>query len=148
MLIDNFINESWCISPFYEHPIFFDGMFYPCLECAFQASKTDDVSIRAKFQKMQGQKAKAVGDKIKPKDGWAKLGTMYDLNELKFKKNPMRDELLSLNGLIIAENYGKDNYFGVYDGYGKNMLGRILMHIRADLKKIYGNRKLKLLRRP
>ena len=59
----------------------------------------------------------------------------------------LRAELLATGDEELVENAPGDYYWGCgADGSGKNMLGRILMEVRAELREASGP--LRYLRRP
>ena len=60
---------------------------------------------------------------------------MYEVVRAKFIQHPiLAQQLLDTRDaeLIEGNNWG-DTYWGVCNGYGKNMLGRILMRVRDEL---------------
>ena len=66
-----------------------------------------------------------------------KVGIMRDVVRAKFTQHDdIRQILLSTGDAKIVEHTENDSYWGDGgDGSGKNMLGRILMEVREDLKK-------------
>lgn len=66
-----------------------------------------------------------------------KVGVMRDAVRAKFTQHAdIREILLSTGDAKIVEHTERDSYWGDGgDGSGKNMLGRILMEIRDELKE-------------
>lgn len=64
---------------------------------------------------------------------------MDDLLRQKFSKEPFVSKLLSTGCCYIEEtNHWKDTFWGVCDGRGENILGKLIMVIRADLVDVMG----------
>ena len=59
---------------------------------------------------------------------------MYDVVFAKFKQNyNLREKLLQTGSATLVEgNDWGDRHWGQVNGVGKNMLGKILMHIREQ----------------
>ena len=66
-----------------------------------------------------------------------KLNVMYDAIRAKFTQHAeLRQLLLDTQDAKIIEHTENDDYWGDGgDGKGKNMLGKILMKVREELKK-------------
>ncbi len=64
-----------------------------------------------------------------------KFKMMLDIVSIKFLVNKDLAKLLLSTGdkELIEGNYWRDTYWGVYNGIGKNLLGKILMKVRSDL---------------
>ena len=61
---------------------------------------------------------------------------MLDVVRAKFDQHPDLAQKLLATGdeeLVEGNDWG-DIYWGVYKGHGKNMLGKILMRVRAELR--------------
>jgi predicted NAD-dependent protein-ADP-ribosyltransferase YbiA (DUF1768 family) len=61
---------------------------------------------------------------------------MLDLLRSKFSRHKIRDLLLSSGDdeIIEGNNHG-DKFWGVTKGEGKNMLGKLLMQVREEVRK-------------
>ena len=60
---------------------------------------------------------------------------MRDAVRRKFQLSPLRAVLLSTGDAELVERTPRDKYWGDGgDGTGKNMLGKILMEVRAELR--------------
>ena len=61
---------------------------------------------------------------------------MYELVKQKFQNPVYKEKLLSTGSCTLVEgNTHKDTFWGVYNGSGKNMLGKILMRVRNELQE-------------
>ncbi len=137
--IERFSGKYHFLSNFYQTPVTWEGQKYQTTEHAFQAAKTLDEEERAKIRKAPSpSKAKALGRKVKMRPDWAsaRVDVMHKLLRLKFAKDPLRQELLDTgDAKLIEGNSWHDIFWGVCDGRGKNMLGKLLMLVRAELTK-------------
>lgn len=127
------------ISNFSSHPIEIDGKTWPTVEHYFQAMKTGDVQRQEVIRRTDtpGQ-AKRLGrgsDLIRDWDT-ARNGIMGRAVAAKFAQHPdLASQLLSTGDAELIENAKRDYYWGCgADGSGKNMLGVILMEVRAAIQ--------------
>lgn len=132
-----------CFSNFYHNLVVIDGVEWPTIEHYFQAQKFPDhpearEEIRlAKTPKM----AKSISFKkysnIFNAEWWdtIKIDIMYLGLKHKFSCNEeLKNILISTKDAILIEYSKKDSYWGNGgDGSGKNMLGNLLMKLRAEL---------------
>jgi predicted NAD-dependent protein-ADP-ribosyltransferase YbiA (DUF1768 family) len=59
---------------------------------------------------------------------------MENLLKQKFSQEPLRSKLIATGNCQLVEgNYWHDTYWGICDGKGTNMLGKLLMEIRTEL---------------
>ena len=65
-----FIQEYYFLSNFYPVEVEFDGIRYPSSEAAYQAQKSLDPSVRAKFAEYRADIAKKEGQKVKLRPDW------------------------------------------------------------------------------
>jgi ribA/ribD-fused uncharacterized protein len=137
MAITHFDNENFFLSNFYPVEILMDGVIYPTLEHAYQASKTLDKCERALVLKARKPGyAKRLGRQLTLRKDWeqVKLAIMKDLLEQKFSYRDLKKKLLATgNKEIIEGNHWHDTYWGVCDGKGLNMLGKLLMEVRNNM---------------
>lgn len=138
MVIDSFTGEHSFLSNFYPVEIELDGQIYPTLEHAFQAAKTSNKYERERIRLMTtpGQ-AKRAGRHVMMDKGWdkSKKWVMRTLLIKKFEHPDLRQQLLATGEkeLIEGNNWG-DTYWGICDGVGQNILGKLLMDIRSFIK--------------
>ena len=146
------VGEYRWLSNFHECLVWFDGLWYPSSEAAYQAQKTTDEGQRQAFTTMTPTEAKKAGKKVKCRDDWEdiKLDVMDKCLRSKFSKeiNPDLVELLLATGKAEIEegNWWKDSFWGIAYGSkddcvkginpigGRNELGKQLMTIRWALR--------------
>lgn len=83
-------------------------------------------------------RAKAMGRRVKLRKDWedVKNRIMYEICLAKFVQNKeLRDALLSTKDEELIEgNTWNDTYWGICNGKGLNMLGKVLMRVRSELR--------------
>ncbi len=129
------------LSNFAPFPINLDGERWPTSEHYFQAQKFDDPAYRLKIRKANSPMIAATlgrDRKQKIRRDWesAKVGIMSFAVLAKFTQHEeLRVLLLSTGDAEIVEHTENDAFWGDGgDGGGKNMLGQILMRVRASLR--------------
>ena len=138
LIISRFTGEYSYLSNFHPCPIPFEGITYPSAEHAYQAAKTLDQVTRYTIQvcSTPGQ-AKARGQRIPLRPSWEdlKILKMGHILTAKFSIPELRDKLISTDTSMLVEgnNWG-DTFWGICDGEGYNILGKILMGIRDDIQ--------------
>lgn len=136
-MINSFRGEFAFLSNMYVSPMRIGGIAYTCAEAAFQAVKLEDKSQRTRFEGLAGREAKALGRRIQLRDDWEsiKVDVMKWIVHQKFKEPTLRQKLLSTGEEQLVEgNTWNDTFWGVCNGKGQNMLGKILMAEREALK--------------
>jgi ribA/ribD-fused uncharacterized protein len=141
--IDGFHGDYRFLSNFHPVEVELNGVTYPSVEHAYQASKTLDGSQRDAIRRRQtaGQ-AKKMGQGVKLRRDWnnVKVKIMEHVLRQKFEKDELKKQLLATGDAELIEgNTWGDNFWGMVKGhdgkfYGKNNLGRLLMKIRQDLR--------------
>lgn len=138
-MIDKFDGEFSFLSNFFECPVTFDGLTFKNSEAAYQAQKTLDVKDRMEFTTLTGGKAKRKSRKIQLRSDWdkVKFDIMYKICSVKFNQNPELAQRLLETGEeeLVEGNTWNDRVWGICNGQGMNMLGKILMRIRSELQK-------------
>lgn len=133
-VINGFFGEFRFLSNFYPAQVIFEGYVYPTVEHAYQAAKTLDEDERKQIRYAKTPKtAKALGYKVKLRPNWddIRVDVMRDLLEKKFSIEEFKHALMTTQGYVLIErNYWGDVFWGVCDGVGENVLGRLLMSIR------------------
>jgi ribA/ribD-fused uncharacterized protein len=132
-VIDSFTGEYAFLSNFYPCLVFVDDTSYPCVENAYQASKTLNVPKRALFGLMTPGQAKRAGKKLLIRPDWneVKESIMYKLLMQKFSMPWLREKLVATHGHSLVEgNTWGDKYWGVCNNEGLNRLGIMLENIR------------------
>ncbi|MBO5435308.1 NADAR family protein [bacterium] len=138
-MINNFRGKFFFLSNFYSADVKYDGLLYKNNEAAFQAQKTLDLRERKTFAYMSPSEAKKAGRHVKLRPDWetVKYDYMLDICRAKFAQNPALAEQLIATGdeeLIEGNDWG-DKTWGMVNGEGQNLLGKILMQVRDELRK-------------
>lgn len=152
-LIDSFSGEYDFLSNFYMIPLVYEGINYTNSEAAFQAAKIfypgDEQRTkeeRMTFCSYSPSMAKKMGRRaITLRSDWesVKDGIMLDIIRAKFGQNPHLRRLLIETGeaVLVEGNTWHDCYWGdchcpkCQSKPGKNMLGKLLMKVRNELKQ-------------
>lgn len=130
-----------CFSNFAPYPIDLEGKTWPTSEHFFQAQKfagtEHEEAIR--LEKSPGTAARMGRDRTKAlRADWeaVKDDLMRRAVRAKFEQHPdLRAVLLETGDALLVEHTANDAYWGDGgDGTGKNMLGRILMEVREELR--------------
>jgi len=133
-------------SNLYNRSIEFEGQTFKNAEYAYQYGKSDDPKVRAWLMQAPNARLLAVvahqlGAWDGVKAGWnvRKVERMRGVVRAKFEQHEdLRDILLSTRNARLVEAGTVDNtvnrFWGQVNGRGENMLGRILMDVRADLR--------------
>ena len=134
-------DEYGCFSNFAPYPIELDGKRWPTSEHYFQAQKFDDPQHQESIRREKSPMIAArMGRdrKKKLRRDWesVKVSIMRKAVQAKFTQHDnIREVLLSTVDAKIVEHTENDNYWGDGgDGSGKNMLGKILMEVREELR--------------
>ncbi|MFK7789569.1 MAG: NADAR family protein [Phycisphaeraceae bacterium] len=135
------VNEMFGeFSNFAPYPIVLQKKKWPTSEHYFQAQKFDDAAYREKIRKISSPMVAARmgrSRKVKLRKDWEarKVNVMHDAVLAKFTQHEeLRVLLLKTADIKIIEHTENDSYWGDGgDGSGKNMLGQILMRVRAVL---------------
>lgn len=142
MTIDRFRGEYAFLSNFYTAPIVVAGITFPTVEHAFQAAKLPlDYPKRRAVQAEIARyptpaEAKRAGRMRLLRDDWkhVHLSMMRVLLAAKFQHPALRARLLATgNEPLVEGNDWGDTYWGRCRGTGRNMLGVLLMELRAEL---------------
>ena len=135
-------DEYGCFSNFAAYPIALAGKTWPTSEHYFQAQKFDDSEYREAIRETKSpmQAARMGRDrkqKLRPDWEAVKVAVMTDAVRAKFTQHePLRAILLATGDAKLVEHTANDCYWGDGgDGSGQNMLGQILMRIRAELRE-------------
>jgi ribA/ribD-fused uncharacterized protein len=142
--IKGFYNQFSFLSNFHPCCIYWEGLLWPTVENAYQASKTLDLIERIKFQSVSPGKAKRMGLKVSLRPNWThvKLYQIEALVRLKFTNPDLAFNLIQTDDVDIQEvNTWNDTFWGICNEVGQNHLGKILMKVRKDLKRNICNAK-------
>jgi N-glycosidase YbiA len=138
--IDAFQGQYRFLSNFYPAQIEFEGLTYPDVEHAYQSAKTLDMNERRRIATLPTPAAaKRAGEALVLRPDWLKI--KYEVMErcvrYKFTHHPeLARRLLATGDAHLEEgNTWNDQIWGVYKGNGTNWLGKILMSVRAELRR-------------
>lgn len=136
-VVKNFRDRFDFLSNFYPCKITIGDVTYNNAEAAFQAAKLVNKSERAAFAKLSGKEARAMGRKIPLRSDWNKIrvGVMrYVLAQKFYQNSELIDRLIFPSNLyFVEENSWNDTFWGVCNGVGQNILGRLLMEFRDSI---------------
>ena len=137
--IGGFVGEYRWLSNYFPCRIEWDSRVYGSTEAAYHSGKYP-ATERDVFTTLDPDGAKKLAHK-KPYDTGAwetrKLRTMREVTWAKFSQHPeLTKKLLATGDRYLEEtNWWGDKFWGVYQGEGQNLFGRILMDTRARLSK-------------
>ncbi len=145
-VVNGFFGAFRFLSNFHVHSVTFEGDDYIATENAYQAAKTTDPALRARFFSVQPKVAKKLGshpDKggiIVMREGWdgLRLNVMKELQALKFEPGTELSQRLLDTGddELVEDNWWNDTFWGRCNGVGYNWLGVLLMERRALLRSL------------
>lgn len=134
-------DQYGAFSNFSRHPFELDGLIWPTSEHYFQAQKFEDDEYRERIRSTPSPMIAARlgrSRKVPIRSDWEerKDEFMYRAVLAKFQAHSDLKQLLSSTGQEeIIEKTARDYYWGCgANGTGKNMLGRILMQVREELR--------------
>lgn len=135
-------DEYGAFSNFALYPVKLKGKLWRTNEHYFQAMKFESISDQNEIWKAKTplEAARKGRDrKKKLKRNWESIkdNIMREVVLAKFEQHSdLKDLLLSTNEAKLIEHTENDDYWGDGgNGKGKNMLGKILVEVRARLKK-------------
>jgi ribA/ribD-fused uncharacterized protein len=136
-------DEYGCFSNFASYWMRLKGKSWPSVEHYFQAQKFPDTEHEEAIRTAKSAaKAKSLGRsrKFKLRRDWeaVKDSIMREAVLAKFTQHAdIRAVLLGTGDAVLIENSPTDDYSGCgADGHGKNKLGRILMSVREELRRL------------
>lgn len=143
-MIDSFKGQYAFLSNFYSSPIYLDGKIWPTVEHYFQAMKSNNpLEVESIRCAPTPGIAKRMGRQVRLVANWdgLKLPVMIKALTAKFNQHSDLQKALLATGNrhLVEGNYWHDTYWGVctcptHRTQGQNMLGGLLMNIRAGLK--------------
>ena len=141
-MINTFKGTHGFLSNFSPSLIRYEGLMYPTVEHAYQATKAQNFSEKVEIcGAATPVDAKRMGKEVlmTPQDiiNWnkKKLTVMEELLRLKFLEGSVLGRLLVDTGSheLVEGNWWGDTFWGVCRGVGENNLGKLLMKIRSDI---------------
>lgn len=140
--ITSFSGPHRFLSNFYLSPIVYEGTKYATVEHAFQAAKTVSAVQKDVIARSSSPgEAKKKGRQVTLRSDWedVKVSIMEALLRLKFEHPELRERLFATGDRELIEgNTWGDREWGVCQGVGKNLLGKLLMKVRGDLRTTSG----------
>jgi hypothetical protein len=143
-MITEFKGKYSFLSNFYACQTVYKGIKYPTSEHAYQAAKTLNPKHQLAIkEKDTPDDAKIAGRRLELRNDWEEIkdDVMYEIVKEKFKNKRLANRLLATeNKQLVEGNYWHDNYWGSCFCAKcllipkKNMLGKILMRVRKELK--------------
>jgi ribA/ribD-fused uncharacterized protein len=139
-IIDSFTLASGYafLSNFHPSTIWVGGKAYPTVEHAYQAYKTLNEGSREMIRNAKDPSiAKKLGRGVEMRPDWdtVKEGLMRDFIRKKFESPFLAHKLLETgDSELVFGNTWNDRVWGVCRGTGANLLGKILMEVRQELK--------------
>jgi hypothetical protein len=145
MAIESFDGEYRFLSNFWLCPVTLGGVIYPSAEHAYQAYKTRDLAVRARFTALATPaEAKRLGRSVELRGDWdrARKPVMLVTVLMKFTQNPDLGRRLAQTGgeLLVEGNHWHDNFWGnctcsqCAQAEGLNYLGLALMGVREVVR--------------
>jgi len=135
-------DEFGCFSNFSNHPLLIEGQIWKTSEHYYQSQKFDDKDLKlAILNTATPKEAARLGrsHKDKLKSNWEnqRYEVMKEIIREKVKQHEdIKEKLLSTGESKIIEVNNRESYWGIgADGNGLNMLGKIFMEIRQELKQ-------------
>ena len=144
MSITRFTGIHRFLSNFYPSVIEYNGQYYPTVEHAYQAAKVLDGVAQAQIRAASTPRdARRLGRAYAARPDWDQIraAVMEDLVRLKFTQNEsLAQQLLATGDAHLEEgNWWGDTFWGTVDGFGENILGKILMKVRDELRECSQN---------
>jgi ribA/ribD-fused uncharacterized protein len=138
-------DEYGCFSNFAPYPVRMDGKPWPTSEHWFQAQKFAGTAAEAEMmERIRDQRSPMIAARLgrsrrRPiRANWHSVRDemMRRVVRAKFTQHAdIRAVLLDTGDATLVEHTENDDYWGDGgDGSGRNMLGRILMQVRAELR--------------
>lgn len=146
-MINRFDGKYAFLSNFFMMPVYYEGLWFPSSEHAYQAAKTIILAERLIVRDCgTTYQAKKIGskkrNKITLRPGWdsIRVEKMSDILRSKFENPKLKQLLIDTNSeKLIEGNYWHDNFWGdcacekCEDIQGRNNLGEVLMIVRSEI---------------
>jgi len=142
-----FYGKEHPLSNFYEAPFRIGSFIFPTVEHYYQSNKSSDIYERVDIIMADSPKeAKEIAKEIEsPSDNWddRKVIYMWKGVNAKFKQNDyLKQYLLDTGDAELIENSPYDSFWGRGKNWdGKNMLGKMLMKLRSNIRNERNNNK-------
>lgn len=135
-------SENGYLGNWYMAPLYLKGVIWPTSEHYYQAQKfihPVDEELCRRLQTPRETFEMTRREDVEIRSDWddVKVDVMRDAVYAKFSQNPdLKERLLNTGDAELVENSPVDYFWGIgQDGSGKNVLGKILMEVRDQLKE-------------
>lgn len=136
--IESFRGHYGWLSNFWRVDVVYMGEVYPSVEHAYQAAKCTSEKDRQIIKNCASPALAKKTSRILPIiSKWEEVreGIMLYLLREKFKKEPFKTMLIETGQRELIEgNTWEDTFWGICNGKGKNILGKLLMKVREEVK--------------
>jgi N-glycosidase YbiA len=127
------------MSNFKKAPMTIYGRTWNNVEAPYQAQKTKDpAEYNQIWEAKSAREARELGQNVSIRDDWdtARVSVMKECVLAKYTQHAdLREQLLETGDEELIEDSPVDSFWGCgSDGAGKNMLGKILMEVRDELR--------------
>ena len=124
------------LSNFYESEMVYRGRKFKCAEAAYQSEKCWERVDE--FMSLNGREARKLGRSVRLRRDWekVKVGIMKEVLRAKFRDEKLRLLLEKTGNKRLVHVAPWDGFWGLgRDGKGKNMLGKLLMEVRDEIRR-------------
>lgn len=134
-----FRGDLYFLSNMYPCTVVVNNIRFSSSEAAFQSFKFADKTRRIQFGMMNGYQSKKFwrlnAGLIRPDWNEIRVDVMKGVLRRKFAQNPLlADKLITTSNIFLVEyNTWGDTFYGVCNGVGKNMLGRLLKEVKYEI---------------
>lgn len=136
-MIGPFKDKYAFLSNFFKCCVVYEGILYSSSEAAYQAAKTLNSNERIRIAGLRSPgEAKKEGQLLALRPDWnmVKFKAMKEILQAKFRNTELMEMLKATGSEELVEiNYWNDTIWGVCNGVGSNMLGKLLMEVREGL---------------
>lgn len=136
--ITAFAADYFFLSTFAPAPVYVDHVQYPTVAHGLEATRVCTASDRDRIRRCENAgEMMRLAKSMSSRPDWEthKIDVLRNLLQQKFSTPDFRTRLLNTGSRpLLAHNYWRDRFWGIYDGEGHNWLGRLLMDQRATLQ--------------
>lgn len=134
--IDNFVGAYSFLAMDFPCEFFIGAVKFKSAAAAFYAQKSPDINSWTKFARLNPNKARQKASSLPDTEDWTenKFTYLYKANKAKFDTNEILKKMLcETDGKMLVNVVPyKEEYLGIFNGKGRNMLGKVLMKIRSE----------------
>lgn len=141
--IDDFNGDFGFLNNEYEAEVYYEGLLYPNVYSAFQASRSSKEFIRKQISEAKSSyEVYSLSQQIEDPKDWPsrRLKVMESLIRDKFTRHlDLKQELIATGNRMLVNKYAHETssnlFWGKVKNKGSNYLGIILMNIREEIFK-------------